>query len=74
MFQLQFREGNERSENLQNKNFPQEVILGSLEGATDDAPLVNNGSNLGHMSQLLGHLAGGDSMARSELVSKILQI
>lgn len=51
--------------------------LGSSEGATDDGPLVNDSPDLGRISleqsQLLGHLAGGDNKARTELVSRILQ-
>lgn len=52
-------------------------ILGSSEGATDKGPLTNDGPDLGklslELSQLLGHLVGGDNKARTELVSKTLQ-
>ena len=52
-------------------------ILFSSEGATDNGSLVSDDSDLQRislgLSHLLGHLAGGDNKARTELVSKILQ-
>ena len=51
-------------------------ILFSSEGATDNGSLVSDDSDLQRisldLSHLLGHLAGGDNKARTELVSKIL--
>nr|BAE34410.1 unnamed protein product [Mus musculus] len=51
-------------------------ILFSSEGATDNGSLVSDDSDLQRISldlnHLLGHLAGGDNKAGTELASKIL--
>lgn len=65
----------ERFKNLGNKNFNSpRSKLGFSEGVTEDEPQITDGPDLRRirqeLSQLLGHLAGGDNKARKEQVSE----
>ena len=61
------------SESIGNKIFNSPgSILGSSEGATDNGTLVSDSPDSGRrsleLSQLLGHLAGGDIKAQTEIL------